>query len=81
MTGKFVRSKAGHDKDQVYVVIREEGDFFYLCDGNKKLLDGPKKKRKKHCQPILCEMPSDISTNEAIKKSIKDYVRKETSDV
>lgn len=33
MTGMFAISKAGHDKGQMYVIIREEGEFAYLVDG------------------------------------------------
>lgn len=50
MIGKFATSKAGHDQSQMYVIVAEEGDFVYLCDGKYKTLSKPKKKRKKHIQ-------------------------------
>lgn len=52
MIGQFVTSKAGHDKGALYVITAEEGDFVYLCDGRLKLLETPKKKRRKHVQPV-----------------------------
>lgn len=52
MIGQFVISRAGHDKDVIYVVVAEEGDFVYVSDGRLKLPDSPKKKRRKHVQPI-----------------------------
>jgi hypothetical protein len=52
MIGQFVISKAGHDKGTVYVVMAEERDFLYLTDGRLKLPDAPKKKRRKHVQPV-----------------------------
>lgn len=52
MVGKFARSKAGHDKDTLYVIVAQEGDFVYLSDGRLKPPDRPKKKRIKHIQPI-----------------------------
>lgn len=55
MTGRFAVSKAGHDKGQMYLIIREEGDFVYLADGKGRTLDHPKKKRKKHLQLIKSE--------------------------
>ena len=52
MIGQFVTSKAGHDKGTLYVVTAEEGDFVYLCDGRLKRLEAPKKKRRRHIQPV-----------------------------
>lgn len=52
MIGKFAISKAGHDKNQIYVITAEEGEFVFLCDGKYKPLSKPKKKRKKHIQVI-----------------------------
>lgn len=52
MVGKFATSKAGHDRMQLYVVVAEEGDFVYLCDGKYKTISKPKKKRRKHIQII-----------------------------
>lgn len=52
MIGQFAVSKAGHDKGNLYVVIAEEGEFVYLCDGKAKTQEKPKKKRRKHIQPI-----------------------------
>ncbi len=52
MVGQLVTSKAGHDKGSVYVIVAEEGDFVFLSDGRLKLPDKPKKKRRKHIQPI-----------------------------
>lgn len=52
MIGQLAVSKAGHDKDTLYVVVGQEGDFVYLCDGRLKIPEKPKKKRLKHVQPI-----------------------------
>ena len=45
-------SLSGHDKERLYVVIAEEGEFLLLCDGKRKLLDCPKKKNRKHLKEI-----------------------------
>ncbi len=84
MIGMFAVSKAGHDKGQMYVIIKEEGDFVYLADGRLKTLEAPKKKRKKHLQPIkkgidaaLAEKLQNGKTvyNEEIKYAIKIRTR------
>lgn len=51
MTGMLVRSKAGHDRDRLYLVVREEGDILWLADGTVRPLQKPKKKRRKHVRP------------------------------
>ena len=52
MTGFLASSKAGHDKDKVYIIIKEDGEYVWLADGKLKTVDNPKKKRKKHIQII-----------------------------
>lgn len=52
MVGQLATSKAGHDKDRLYMILAEEGDFVYLTDGRLKPPDRPKKKRITHIQPI-----------------------------
>lgn len=60
MTGQFATSKAGHDKGILYIVVAEEGDFVYLSDGRLRRPDRPKKKRRKHIQPINAGADEDL---------------------
>ena len=46
--GDVVRSAAGHDRGQLFLITREEGDFVWLADGKSRKLEAPKKKRRKH---------------------------------
>ena len=48
MTGLLASSKAGHDKDKIYVIIREDKEYVWLADGKYKTNANLKKKRKKH---------------------------------
>ena len=48
MIGELATSKAGHDKDRLYLIIGEEGDSVFLCDGRLRGVTNPKKKKKKH---------------------------------
>ena len=60
MTGQFATSRAGHDKGVLYIVVAEEGDFVFLSDGRLRRPDRPKKKRRKHIQPINAEADEDL---------------------
>lgn len=50
--GSVVQSKAGHDRKQVFLVIRVEGCFVWLADGISRPHEKPKKKRIRHVRPI-----------------------------
>lgn len=84
MTGQFVTSKAGHDKDTLYLIVAEEGDFVELCDGRSKLLQRPKRKRRKHIQPINKMADESLvqalldgkATDERIRAAVRQYASK-----
>lgn len=80
MIGMFARSKAGHDKGRMYLIVKEEEDFFYLADGRIRGIENPKKKRKKHLQIVKTGMDELLAQklrnnrtiyNEEIKYAIK----------
>lgn len=76
ITGLLATSKAGHDKDSVYVIIREEGEYAYIADGIGRTAEKPKRKNKKHLQLIkkkrLPEREGGFNDIE-IKEIIKEY--------
>ena len=74
-------SKSGHDKNSIYVIIKEEADMYYLADGKYKLLEKPKKKNKKHIQ-IIKNLPKNITghfldeadwSDETVKCALNEY--------
>ncbi|MGI6097897.1 MAG: hypothetical protein ACOYBM_07275 [Dethiobacteria bacterium] len=48
--GQVVRSLAGRDKGNFYLVIDVDGDYALVVDGDKRLIMKPKKKNCKHLQ-------------------------------
>ncbi|MDO4293356.1 MAG: KOW domain-containing RNA-binding protein [Eubacteriales bacterium] len=86
MTGRLAVSLAGHDKDSLFLILREEKDSVYLADGVSRLYASPKRKNRKHIQTIekagmdqaalaaLARNPADADTK--IKRCIKLYVEK-----
>lgn len=77
---KLAVSRSGHDKDNLYVIIKEEANLVYLADGKLKPIEKPKKKNRKHIQ-IIKNLPKEITEvftqqdfrNEEIKRAIKLY--------
>lgn len=79
---KLAVSRSGHDKDSIYVIVKEEANMVYLADGKLKPLEKPKRKNRKHIQ-VIEKLPKEITEvftqenfrNEEIKRAIKLYQR------
>ena len=46
--GMLVKSLAGHDAGEVYIIVETDAQYVYLVDGRLRTLDRPKSKKKKH---------------------------------
>lgn len=79
--GEFAKSKAGHDKDEIFIIINIEDEYVFLVDGKSRKMEKPKRKKKKHIQVINTvdeELQSKLNDNilirdEDIKRAIKCY--------
>ena len=88
MIGELATSKAGHDKDRLYMIVGEEGECVYLCDGRLRGVEHPKKKKKKHIQNIHSSAQDTLiqiikqnlpgerdEIDRQIRKTLEDYLR------
>lgn len=79
--GMVVKSLAGHDKTQLFIIISVEGEYVYLADGKCKTIDHLKKKKRKHIQPInyIDEgiLNSERIENSQIRKILKSVAAKQ----
>ena len=76
MIGMLAVSRAGHDRENTYVIIDEEDEYVYLADGQTRTVDRPKRKNKKHIQVIKkvkLDKPTDGFKDLEIKREIKTY--------
>ena len=89
MIGFLASSKAGHDKDKIYVIIKEDAEYVWLADGKIKTFDKPKKKRKKHIQVIKyfsnAEIKNALSEGRKvsdleIRMALKAYKKQQMND-
>lgn len=72
----LVQSKAGHDKDRIFFIIEEAGEYVYLVDGKTRTLRNPKKKNRKHIEvlPFTWEPETrDKLRDEEIKYALKQF--------
>lgn len=50
--GRVVRSKAGRDKNGVYIIVEViDRDYVMIANGADRSIDKPKKKKIKHLEP------------------------------
>ena len=73
--GMLARSKAGHDKGQVFVIIAIEEDYVFLADGKNRSVCRPKRKKIKHIQMIHRSCDAEPVDDVAIRKVIQDYIK------
>ena len=74
--GMIARSKAGHDKGHVYIIVETDATSVYLVDGKIRTLDRPKKKKKKHVQ-LICEQHDIAGLDDVALKRILKLFDKE----
>ena len=51
--GGLVRSRAGHDKNELYVIMGLDERYVYVCDGRRHPAGKPKRKNRRHLAPLL----------------------------
>ena len=73
--GMLARSKAGHDKDRIYVVIRTEDKYVYVADWDLRPLRHMKRKNAGHLQPVLKMRLEGEPDDAAVRSLIRKYTR------
>lgn len=71
--GSLVYSIQGRDKGNLFLVLKKDGDFVYLADGDIRRLEKPKKKKIKHVNKTntLVEFDIENISNSEIRKMLK----------
>ena len=72
--GCFATSIAGHDHNNIYVIIDADDEYVYLVDGKIRKVNNPKKKKLKHVQLIK-------RTDDTIAGSINNNVALSNEDI
>ena len=73
--GMLAKSKAGHDKGHVYIIVETDATCVYLVDGKIRTLDRPKKKKMKHVQLICQKHNIEGLDDVAVKRILKLFDR------
>ena len=75
--GAVVKSVAGREKNDVFIILNTDKDYAYLINGKSRPIECPKKKNFKHLH--LLNKKSDINldtcANCDVIKYLKDYIK------
>lgn len=83
--GNLVISKCGRDKNNFFIVVQIKEDYVFLCDGDMRKVDKPKKKKIKHVQPTSkfsdyineCIKEGKTLTNKELRNEICKHVKED----
>lgn len=81
LVGSVVRSKAGRDKGDSFIVLARDGEYAYLANGELRKVDSPKKKKLKHIQGSDKISEFIVSKLEAQGKVTNSEVRKALAEL
>ncbi len=72
--GLVVRSLAGHDQGGFFTVLATDGTFAVICDGKRRSLEKPKRKKKIHLAVTTTVLPdSSMQTNREIRNALRSF--------
>ena len=72
--GLVVRSAAGRDKGGFFTVLETDAQYAIICDGKRRSLIHPKKKKTKHLFVTNTVLPEgSMQTNREIRCALKSF--------
>ena len=72
--GLVVKNKAGHEKNQFFVVLECTVSYAFICDGKHRKLLNSKKKNLKHLSATNTILPEDfLLTNRKIREALRPF--------
>lgn len=72
--GQVVRSLAGHDKGDFQTVLEVLPPYALVCDGKRRPLLRPKRKKLFHLAPTATVLPEEsLKTNRQIRSALRPF--------
>lgn len=72
--GQIVSSKAGHDKGCFFAIVADEMPFAYICDGKRRPLEKPKKKKYIHLSKTNYFLDEEeMKTNRSLRRALSRF--------
>ncbi|MBE6755929.1 MAG: KOW domain-containing RNA-binding protein [Clostridia bacterium] len=69
--GRVVRSKAGHDSNDIFAVVGSDENHVFIIDGKERRVEKPKRKNPKHIELTSYMLsPEEMAANGRLKKAL-----------
>ncbi len=69
--GRVVRSKAGHDSNDIFAVVGIDETHVFISDGKQRKVEKPKRKNPKHLEVTsYMLLPEEMAANGRLKKAL-----------
>ena len=69
--GRVVRSRAGHDSNDIFAVVGIDENFVFISDGKERKVEKPKRKNPKHIEVTSYMLsPEEMAANGRLKKAL-----------
>ena len=82
--GTIIKSIAGHDQQEVFIILRVEGEYVYLVNGKNRTLSKPKRKKIKHIvfvNTVNEKFIALLNNNQLLDSHIRTIIRNETKNI
>lgn len=72
--GLVVRALAGRDKGGFFIVLEAGADYAVICNGKRRSLEHPKRKKQKHLQATKTVTgEGSLQTNREIRRALRPF--------
>lgn len=72
--GSVVRSRAGHDLGEHFVVVDIKDSYVFICDGRQRPLENPKRKNPLHIAKTNTILTSEqMRSNSGLRKALRPF--------
>ena len=80
MKVEMAKSLCGHDKDEIYLIYKQDESFVFLINGKTKTIDKPKKKKQKHIQ-VIKHLPQEVLEILSDEKELSDELARKVTKI
>ena len=74
VAGAVVMTTAGRDKQELYLILNDDGEFVNLVNGTSRTIENPKKKNKKHLHLLCKSETTSLNMNELSNAQVNNFL-------
>ena len=72
--GAVVSAIAGREKGEIFLILKEVGEYAYLINGKSRTIENPKKKNKKHLHLLCKSEVTGLNMSELSNAQVKNFL-------